>query len=644
MNSFGGPTDRSRNRPHSNLNALRVSVLCLFGLLTARLVYLQLVNGASYAEQSRNNHLAQETVAAPRGLIYDRNGTPLVDNVPDYTAQLIPDLLPPSPSARYTIYRSLEQILGIPALEIQTRVVQAEANNTGGSAIDLKDHLTQPEALELDGTTTNMPGVSLVVSPGRYYPAGTDFSNILGYIGPQSAGSAAQYAREGYSANEPVGLTGLEKMYQKSLRGTPGVTVDEQNAAGRLIQPIRSVAPVPGNSLKLSIDKGLQDFVAQTLESSMNYGNNAFSSETARVAAAVVMSPQTGAVYALVSVPSYNNNIFSNLQANAAEYAKLANDTVHSPLLDHALAAAAPGSTFKMITASAGLQNGTVTPHTSRTINSTILPIKGVNGQIYNLYDWETHGTIDLYQAIAQSSDIYFYGVSCGLPPTQGLPGMQGLSSNSDTGAVILGQYARSFGLGLPTGIDLPGEDPGNVPSPAQKLITHNGLPWVYFDTCYMGIGQGDVLATPLQMARVTAAVANGGKLVTPHVVDQILSPSGKLIQNVTGGSKQVPVSPQNLAVVKEGMHLCVQSPSGACTTARAAGIDMSGKTGTAEFNDSLDGGKLREHAWFTGFAPYNNPQVVITVYFDLGWGGARAAPVASKIATYFFQHVKLNQ
>ncbi len=649
MNELRGLTGRLRNRPRGNLNVLSIAVFGLFALLTARLAYMQIVKGPSYSERSRDNHLVRTDVVPPRGLIYDRNGVQLVQNVPSYSAQIVPDLLPAksaTPGAddpRYKIYQELEQVTGTPALAIQQQVKQQEGSGKGGQAITVASHLTQDQAQTLDEVTNSMPGVTLVITPARDYTGGTDFSNILGYIGAQSAENAAQYAKLGYSLFEPVGVAGLEQVYQQDLRGTPGFTLDEQDAQGTLIQQVENVAPKPGDSLKLAIDKGLQDYVAQILQQYMSYGsNNAFASETARTAAAVVMNPNDGEIYAMVSIPGYDDNIFNDPVKNASEITSMLQDKQHSPLTDHAIAAAAPGSTFKMITAAAGLQNGTVTPQTSRYIPSTRLDIKGDDGKTYTLIDWETHGTIDLYQAIAQSSDIYFYGVACGLPATDGIPGMKGLASDSDKAALILGQYARAFGLGSPTGVDLDNEASGNVPSPAQKLKTHDGEPWVYFDTCYMGIGQGDVAATPLQMARVTAAVANGGKLVTPHVVNQVVAPNGQVVRNITGDTTQVPVSKPNLDVVREGMHECVNG--GACESAAAPGVDMSGKTGTAEFNDEYQGGILTQHAWFTGFAPFENPQVVVTVYFDLGWGGARAAPAASKIAEYFFKNVKVNQ
>lgn len=645
MNDLGRPAGRSRNRPRGNLNILSISVIALFGILTARLAYMQLVNGPEYAERSRDNHLVRQTLVPPRGLIYDRTGAQLVENVPSYSAQLVPDLLPESSGTgsatdpRYQVFQRLEQILGVPALAIQQQVKAQEAAGKGGSALTIKNHLTQDQALTLNEASTNLPGVSLIIEPARQYIAGQDFSNILGYIGKQTAENVDLYSKQGYSLDEKVGVTGLEQVYQSELRGSPGYTLNEQDAQGTLIQQVEKVAPTAGDSLKLAIDKGLQDYVSQTLQDYMDYGgDNAFSSGAARTAAAVVMSPKTGEVYALVSYPGYDNNLFSDGVANADAIQKLVDDNVHTPLTDHAIAASAPGSTFKIVTAAAGLQNDTVTPQTTRYIPSTKLDITGDDGKVYQLIDWEVHGTIDLYQAIAQSSDIYFYGVACGLPNTDGIPGMKGLASDSDKAAMILAQYARAFGLGSPTGIDLDNEGSGTVPTPSQKL-KQQGIPWVYFDTCFMGIGQGGVEATPLQMARVTAAVANGGKLLTPHVVNQVIGPDGQVVRDVTSDSKQVPVSQENLQVIKDGMHQCVNG--GACENAYVPGADMSGKTGTAEFDED---GIKKEHAWFTGFAPYDDPQVVVTVYFDLGWGGARAAPAAAQIVKYFFDNVEPGQ
>ncbi|MEP7214692.1 MAG: penicillin-binding transpeptidase domain-containing protein, partial [Anaerolineaceae bacterium] len=234
--------------------------------------------------------------------------------------------------------------------------------------------------------------------------------------------------------------------------------------------------------------------------------------------------------------------------------------------------------------------------------------------------------------AIQWSSNIYMEMASCGI-----LGKVNGLGKDIETSAVILGNYARAFGLGLPTGIDLYGESDGRIPDPAwKKRVTKDPTNWYYADTCFMGIGQGDVTSTPLQIARMTAAVANGGLLVTPHLVNEVVDPSGKTVRTTKTETKSIGINPSYLEVVRDGMHLSVQS--GAGLRASQPGVDIAGKTGTAEF---VENGVKKQHAWFTGFAPFNDPDVVVTVYFDLGVGGDKAAPVAGKIIKYFEENVK---
>jgi penicillin-binding protein 2 len=267
----------------------------------------------------------------------------------------------------------------------------------------------------------------------------------------------------------------------------------------------------------------------------------------------------------------------------------------------------------------------------SRTINSPVLEIEGENGQIYPFYDWTTHGNINLYGAIARSSNIYFYMASCGIPKEY-----RGLGDDDESSGVILGYYARQFGFGDTTGIDIGGEAPGIVPSPEWKRRIHaddnpEDRAWYYADTCFMGIGQGDVLATPMQVTRMTAAVANGGRLLTPQVADAIIDSEGTFIEAIPSKSTTVDVDPDWLAVIREGMRQSVDSGAGA--KAYRAGIQIAGKTGTAEFFDR--DGFPRQHAWFTGFAPFDNPQYVVTVYFDFGVGGNKAAPISGDIFQY---------
>lgn len=626
---FPGASGPSRNRPHGNLRALRVAVVVLFAILTARLISMQIVDGAAYAARSRENHIRATNLLPARGLIFDRNGEQLVHNVGIYTATIIPEFLPDGQDDRTTIYLWMEKHLGVSALEIQQRVKSSETNKTKGQAISVQKYLTKEQAILLEEASIGMEGVSLTITPGRDYRTNESFSHILGFVGPQTTEEFREFRKKGYQLNERVGKSGLESRYEADLRGAAGVSANEVDAQGHIVQALKTQQAVPGSSLRLSIDRGLQEYVWELLQDSK---------QEATVAAAVVMSARTGEIYALVSYPSYDNNIFAQADVRQAEYAALLKDPRH-PLLNQALSAAAPGSVFKLITAAAALQEGRITPQTGRYVPNAKLEIKTETGEIDYLVDWRAHGYVDLYSGIAWSSNIYFFQSSCGI-----LGENKGLGSDVEDSAVRLGTYSRMFGLGQATGIDIDaGEADGVVPGPDQKRRVHSGSDfneadreWYYSDTCFMGIGQGDVSATPLQIARMTAAVANGGKLLTPRVVAEVVAPDGTTVYKTKVNSKRVPVDAGYLADIRRGMHESVGY--GAGKRASVSGLDIAGKTGTAEFKVK---GVTYQHAWFTGFAPFDDPEVVVTVYFDLGVGGDKAAPVAGKILDYFFQNVK---
>jgi penicillin-binding protein 2 len=620
----------ARNRPRGNLRWLRAAVLVLFAVLAGQLFRMQIVDGADYSRRARENHITQQTTLAARGPIFDRNGLPLVQNVPVYFATVIPDILPSEESERREIFLRLEAITGTPALEMEQRVQQALDDGRGFIEIAVARYLTTEQALRLEEASPSLPGVQLDVRPGRYYPAGVEFSHILGYIGDQTAEEYAVLQEQGYALDEPVGKAGIEATYESVLRGDRGIVQAEQDAAGNLLRSLDSRDPVPGEGVRLAIDASLQSYIYELLQTHLRGDAE---NPDATVAAAVVMEAKTGKVLAIVSYPSFDNNLFAQADERADEYQALLDDP-RKPLLNQALTPSAPGSTFKIVTAAAGLQNGTITPDTSRTINEPYIEIIGENGIVYPFYDWTTHGNINLYGAIARSSNIYFYMASCGIPKEY-----RGLGSDDETSGVILGYYARQFGYGQYSGIDIGGEAPGVVPSPEWKRRVHaednpEDRAWYYADTCFMGIGQGDVLATPMQVARMTAAVANGGNLVTPLVADAVLDTDGNVVREIEPHSVPIDVDEHWLAVIREGMRQSVDS--GAGMLAYQPGIDIAGKTGTAEFVDKDL--TTRQHAWFTGFAPFGDPKYVVTVYFDYGVGGNKAAPVAGQIFRYLSQ------
>jgi len=639
---FRAPGGTSRNRPHGNLRVLRYAVLAMFLILGARLAQMQLVDGAEYARRAEANHIVQKNILPTRGLILDRNGEPLVQNVGVYSATILPEALPNDTQfddwkeRRYKLYLKLQEITGTSALEIQTRVEDAEKAGLGYIAIKVADNLTKQQALELDEVAVDMPGVSLTVTPGRNYNAGPEFSHILGYIGPQFAEDAAKLKGQSYEFNEPIGKDGLEARYESDLRGIVGYSAVEQDAYGRQISALQTKDPVPGNSLKLALDAGLQRYTAELLQNALP--NSEWGQ--ARVAAAVVMNPHTGEVYALVSIPTFDNNIFAESKIRGQELAQLASDDETYTLLNKAMSAAAPGSTFKLITASAGLEEGSITPNTSRYVGCELL-IKGENDVEYDYPDWRCHNmTMNVQTAIAWSSNVFMYLTAGG-----DLETTRGLGQDVDSSGAILATWARRFGLAAPTGIDLYGEGAGRIPDPQWKERTKVGEgfapgenDWFIGDTYNTAVGQGDVLATPLQIARMTAAFANGGKLVTPHLVNQVISPDGKVVRTIEPEFKDVGISQSTIDVVKGGMLASVQY--GAGVLAQIPNASVAGKTGTAEFYDQ-ETRSWSQHAWFTGFAPYNDPEIVVTVYFDKGTGGTHAAPVAAKILQYYFEHMR---
>ena len=621
----------SRNRPHGNVGVLRIAVVVLFVILGVRLAQMQLVDGAEYAERSELNRIIVEGVRPTRGLVFDRKGQPLVENSGSFTALITPSFLPEDSDDRYRLYLYLEDLLGVTVLQIEEAVTVAEDRGQRDLPLAIARALDRPVALMLEQVAADLPGVTLSVQPRRLYPGGPEFSHILGYVGAQSPEEWRVLQDDGYAFNEVVGKVGVEARYESALRGDPGRAITEVDAQGDLITTIERTEPEGGRSLVLSIDSDLQRYIYELLSNTMG---------EATTAAAVVMSPVTGEVYALVSVPTYDNNIFS-LPDLDEEYQRLIEDP-RKPLVHKALSPVAPGSTFKIITAAAALQEGNITRFTRRTINSSVLEFIGEDGQTYYFYDWRVHGELDLIGAIAWSSNIYFYMASCGIPQE----GIAGLGDNTEQSAIVLGYYARSFGLGQVTGLDIAStESSGVIPSPEWKRRVRSGSlfnpedrDWYLADTCFMGIGQGDVTATPLQIAVATAAIANGGYVLEPYVTRQILAADGSVVSTTRPSSERVPVDEEHLAVIRQGMRQSVID--GAARLATLPTILVAGKTGTAEFVDPEDG-ETKDRAWFTGFAPYDRPEVVVTVFYDLGVGGTKAAPIAADIIGYFLENVE---
>jgi penicillin-binding protein 2 len=604
---------------HNKLFYLRLLILALFAVLTLQLVRMQIFQTEAYSQRAENNRLRILPVVPSRGLIYDRFGTPLVENVPTFSAAVVPADLPRAQQDQ--VLSELEPLLQVPTADMAKDIEAHRKSNDPFTPLVLKHDLSEETAFTLREMQSRLPGVEVLAEPVRRYPMGALMAHILGYVGPIDQSEYPALQSKGYQLNDQVGKSGVETTYESVLRGTVGKKQVEIDASGREIQTLSETPARPGYSLTLTIDLDLQKKITDILQQAMT-------ADGSRNAAAVVLDVHTGEVLAMVSLPSYDDNLFSGNLTNEQLQALL--DDPGRPLLNHAISEMyPPGSIFKQVTGVAALQEGVATPSTTITSHGYITVPNQYDPSIrYVFRDWSALGTLDFYGGVAMSSDVYFYYLSGGYSEN-GKEIFHGL------GVENLARYARLFGLGSATGIDLPGESPGLVPDPAWKEQTLHE-PWVTGDTYNMGIGQGYVAVTPLQMALVTAAIANGGDVLVPRVVEDVTDAEGNVVvpfQRTVKG--HLPVDPSNLSVFREAMRQAVSW--GTVKNAAVSGIQVAGKTGTAEFGEPSADNQYETHAWFSGFAPFNDPQVAVVVFLEKGNGAINAAPTAARILDYYF-------
>jgi len=593
---------------------LHILVVLLFGILTIQLVRMQVFQSDDYQAQAENNRLRELQVLPMRGLIYDRNRAPLVENVANYSAVIVPADLPAKEEA--AVFARLESLLGIPAQEIAQQVRESREDGNPFEATVIKDELDRDTALILEGLTPYLPGVDLQVEARRNYLSGDLTAHILGYVGRISAEEYAASKDEGYILNDQLGKTGIELVYEDILRGKPGTKLIEVDASGRQQDVLDSRASQPGQNVVLTIDTELQQRTADILREFMGTSDNA---------AAVVMDVRTGEVLAMVSLPTYDNNLFSKTLSQEELDALMSEPG--KPLVNHATAEMyAPGSTFKPVTGLAALQEGVATTSTTIVSHGYItVPNQYDPSVVYVFHDWAALGTLDFYGGISMSSDVYFYYLAGGKYDE----GFQGL------GEERLARYARSFGLGEPTGVDLPGESAGLVPDAKWKERTVSEM-WYVGDTYNFGIGQGYLAVTPLQLLDAIVAIANDGELLRPRLVREILDSHGNVVTTfVKEVRARVPVNQEHLAVMREAMRQSVTT--GVARSAQVAGLAIAGKTGSAEFGTVRADGSYDTHGWFVGFAPYENPEIAVVVFVQQGNGFTNAAPAAARIFDYYF-------
>lgn len=585
--------------------AFAVFFLMLAGL-TARAGYLELHKGEEYRSLAEGNRLRIAAVPAERGVIHDRNGVLLVRNVPAFTLTVTPADLPRDAEERSDLVVRIAESVGITPVDVEKALRNYPSNLA--SPVPIKEHLEYEQAVRLDIASGHMPGVSLKAGTKReilLQPEGTSqpimsLSHVIGYQGRINEAEYARLRDEGYLPTDAIGKTGVESSYETELRGTYGRKQIEVDALGREQKVLASDDPVQGMDVTLAIDAKLQAEAERSLKASAGLNGRGRAS-------AVAMDPKTGEILALVSLPGYDANMFAR-GISSKEYKELLEDP-NQPLYPRAVSGLfPPGSTAKLVVAAAALAEELVT--TGTTVRST----GGIRYGAWFFPDWKPggHGVTNVVKAIAESVNTFFYAVGGGWEHIEGL------------GIERIERYYRLFGVGERLGIDLPGEGKGFVPSAAWKERVKDE-PWYIGDTYHVSIGQGDLLSTPLQVAAWTAVFANGGDLVTPHVVKQIRS--DRTIRRIEPEpvARQV-VAPEVVEIVRRGMR--ETALTGSARSLSTSAWPMAGKTGTAQWREGEP-----THAWFTGFAPYDDPQIVVTVLIEAGGEGSRAAtPVARDI------------
>jgi penicillin-binding protein 2 len=599
---------------------LRAAVIILFGILVLQLINLQVIKGDEYRRRAEINALREVPLLPSRGLIYDRNMTPLVHNSARFSAAIVPGDLPDRGEA--AIYRMLERVLGMSGDEIRQRVRESvEAQGEYSPAV-VKQDIDRDTALVLMELEPHAPGLRVLIEPTRQYTTGALLSHVLGYVGAISAEEYADLKDKGYLYQDFIGKSGVELTYEEVLRGRPGRKLIEVDALGRELNTLSERRAVDGSNLVLSIDLELQRKVADTLQQYAGESDNA---------AAAVMDVRTGEILAMVSLPAFDNNIFSR-PISHEELSELI-EAPGKPLVNHYLSEQyAPGSTFKLIVGAAALQEGIAGPSTTVTSRGYITVENEFDPNVVYIYhDWHPNlGAMDFYRGLAMSSNVYFYYLAGG----KNDEGFRGL------GVSKVAQYARAFGFGSPTGIDLPGESAGLVPDTDWKENAI-GEPWTIGDTYNFGIGQGYVAATPIQVLTAVAAIANGGELLRPQVVREVRDSHGNIIEAYGARSRgPVPVEEGYLQIVRQAMRQSVTE--GVARNAAVGGVEVAGKTGTAEFGQPDAEGKYQTHGWFVGFAPYHDPEIAVVVFVQKGGGGDDASPAAAKIIDFYFHGPRL--
>ncbi|MBW1718727.1 MAG: penicillin-binding protein 2 [Deltaproteobacteria bacterium] len=594
--------DQEANKRRCDI-AILIMFLCLV-TFCARLWHLQIVQGEDFRQQSERNRIRSVRLQPPRGKILDRTGRLLAGVKPCFNVCLVKEDV----RDMEALLAKLSPLLGETEAEIRTRL-GSEQKGPKYVPIVIKRGAEWETLSRIESRLFSLPGVFIEVTPIREYPYGSIATHLLGYLGEISRKDIEEKRYKGARSGDLVGKYGIEERFENDLAGVKGQRRLEVDAEGRLVRVIDEKPPIPGKDLYLSIDLELQ----QASEEAMKE----------YVGALVALDPQTGRILALVSSPAFDPDAFATGIDNK-EWEAL-NDPVSRPLQNKALQGRyAPASTLKIVVAAAALQEGIVTRNTSFECASRFR----LGKSSFRCWDWRGHGQTNLYKALVESCDIYFYQV--------------GLKLKNEK----IVKYANAFGLGSKTGIDLPNESPGFIATPDWKLKKYNE-PWQEGETLITAIGQGFTLVTPLQMACLTSAVANGGTLYSPVYLEKLTGPDGHIFASFESDPKgKLPISESNLRIIKRALVGAVNDEKATGNKCKLPDVLVAGKTGTAQVigqakrrQDKKLDWKYRDHAWFVAYAPADKPELAVAVLCEhAGHGGSVAAPIARKVFEKWFQ------
>jgi penicillin-binding protein 2 len=596
--SFGGVmSPEEQERVRRTFTRIAVVVLCFFGLIFLRLWFLQLVQGNKMQERSEHNRIRLQDLPPWRGMILDRHGRVLVANRPSYELVAVLEDVDNIPLLAHRLGHLLN-------LDPQILTAQLEnAQKAGLHQVRLRTDLSWDELARVESYQDELPGVHVQIQPKREYLYKNLACHDLGYLGEISEKQLKSGKYSKYKMGDYLGKCGVERAWEKYLRGRRGYRRIEVDAYGRELGQLNSVFPTPGDNVYLTLDLRMQQEAQACLQG--------------RAGAIVALDPNTGQILAMASAPTFSPEAFER-GLTPQEWQKINHDKTH-PLENRALTGQyPPGSTFKIIMAVAGLEEKVITPHTVFYCNGA-MPF---GNHVFHCWKKGGHGAVDLHKALVQSCDIYFYNVGLRL------------------GINRIAKWSRRFGLGSPTGLHLGQEMPGLVASTAWKKARFH-RPWHRGETLSVSIGQGYNLVTPIQMARVVAAIANGGTIYRPYLVEKVESPTGKILYR---GKPQVEArlgaSPATLKVVRQALLGVVNEPRGTGHAARLPNIEVAGKTGTAQVvaldphrSKRKKDQKLKDHAWFVAYAPAAHPRVAVAVLVEHGGhGGSAAGPLAKRV------------